>query len=83
MKLIELKIKGISYSENQSGAYALILTDENEQRKLPIIIGGFEAQAIALELEREIKPPRPLTHDLFKNFADEFKIIIKNISQCL
>tara|TARA_B100001057_G_scaffold98152_2_gene94932 strand:- start:128 stop:742 length:615 start_codon:yes stop_codon:yes gene_type:complete len=79
MKLIELKIKGISYSENQSGAYALILTDQNEKRKLPIIIGGFEAQSIALELERDIKPPRPLTHDLFKNFADEFKIIIKKI----
>ena len=79
MKLIELKIKGISYSENQSGAYALILADENEKRKLPIIIGGFEAQAIALELEKEIKPPRPLTHDLFKNFADKHKIVIKKI----
>ena len=79
MKLVELKIKGISYSENQSGAYALILADENEKRKLPIIIGGFEAQAIALELEKEIKPPRPLTHDLFKNFADKYKIVIKKI----
>ncbi len=79
MKLVELKIKGISYSENQSGAYALILADENEKRKLPIIIGGFEAQAIALELEKEIKPPRPLTHDLFKNFADKHKIVIKKI----
>ena len=79
MKLIQLKIKGISYSENQSGAYALILADENEKRKLPIIIGGFEAQAIALELEKEIKPPRPLTHDLFKNFADKYKIVVKKI----
>ena len=79
MKLTELKIKGISYSENQSGAYALILEDINEKRKLPIIIGGFEAQAIALELEKEIKPSRPLTHDLFKNFALEFKITIKKI----
>jgi len=79
MKLIELKIKGISYSETQSGAYALILSEANGNRKLPVIIGGFEAQAIAIALEEEIKPARPLTHDLFKNFADYFDIIIKKV----
>ena len=79
MKLIELKIKGISYSETQSGAYALILSETNGNRKLPVIIGGFEAQAIAIALEKEIKPLRPLTHDLFKNFADYFDVIIKKV----
>ena len=79
MKLIELKVKGISYSETQSGAYALILSEKNGDRKLPIIIGGFEAQAIAISLEEEIKPERPLTHDLFKKFAICFDINIKKI----
>jgi len=79
MKLIELEIKGISYSETQSGAYALILSEANGNRKLPVIIGGFEAQAIAIALEEEIKPARPLTHDLFKNFADYFDIVIKKV----
>ena len=79
MKLIELKVKGISYSETQSGAYALILCETNGNRKLPIIIGGFEAQAIAIALEEEIKPARPLTHDLFKDFAICFDVNIKKI----
>ena len=73
MKLIQLNIQGISYSETQTGAYALILSEVDGNRRLPIIIGGFEAQAIAIELEK-MTPSRPLTHDLFKNFADNFKI---------
>ena len=79
MELISLKVKGISYSETQSGAYALILSEKDGNRKLPIIIGGFEAQSIAIAIEDEIKPSRPLTHDLFKNFANKFNINIKKI----
>ena len=75
MKRIRLKVLGISYSQTQSGAYALILTEENGDRRVPIIIGGFEAQAIVIKLEN-LEPPRPLTHDLFKNFADRFNITI-------
>ncbi len=78
MKKIKLEIVGMSYSQSQSGAYALILGVSGEQRRLPIIIGGFEAQAIAIELEK-MKPTRPLTHDLFKNFADFFDIIIEEV----
>ncbi|MDA8596343.1 DUF151 domain-containing protein [Flavobacteriaceae bacterium] len=74
MNLIQLTIKGISYSQTQSGAYALVLSEANGVRTLPIIIGAFEAQAITIALEQEIKPPRPLTHDLFKEFAEEFEI---------
>ncbi len=70
-----LDIIGMSYSQSQSGAYALILGEHGGKRRLPIIIGGFEAQAIAIELEK-IKTPRPLTHDLFKSFADNFQIEI-------
>ena len=69
---------GISYSQTQSGAYALILIEENGDRRIPIIIGGFEAQAIVIKLEN-LDPPRPLTHDLFKKFADEFKISITEV----
>ncbi len=72
MSLVKLTIKGISYSQTQNGAYALILNEVDGDRKLPIVIGAFEAQSIAIALEKEIKPPRPLTHDLFKNFADRF-----------
>ncbi len=79
MSLVRLNIKGISYSQTQNGAYALILTEEDGERKLPIVIGAFEAQSIAIALEKEIKPPRPLTHDLFKNFADRFDIVIKQV----
>jgi bifunctional DNase/RNase len=73
MKKIKLKVLGISYSQTQSGAYALVLIEENGERRIPIIIGGFEAQAIVIKLEN-LDPPRPLTHDLFKSFADEFNI---------
>ncbi len=79
MSLVRLNIKGISYSQTQSGAYALVLSEEEGERTLPIIIGAFEAQSIAIALEKEIKPPRPLTHDLFKSFADRFNIIIKQV----
>lgn len=79
MSLIKLTIKGISYSQTQSGAYALVLSEMEGSRTLPIIIGAFEAQSIAIALEKEIKPPRPLTHDLFKTFADKFHVNIKQI----
>ncbi len=73
MKKIKLKVVGLSYSETHSGAYALVLEEENGQRRIPIIIGSFEAQAIAIQLEK-LKPPRPLTHDLFVAFASAYSI---------
>jgi hypothetical protein len=79
MSLILLNIKGISYSQTQSGAYALVLSEMEGTRTLPIIIGAFEAQSIAIALETEIRPPRPLTHDLFKTFSDTFDINIKEV----
>ncbi|MEE9408582.1 MAG: bifunctional nuclease family protein [Polaribacter sp.] len=79
MSLIKLTIKGISYSQTQTGAYALVLSEMDGSRTLPIIIGAFEAQSIAIALEKEIKPPRPLTHDLFKTFSDRFSINIKEV----
>lgn len=79
MSLVRLNIKGISYSQTQSGAYALVLSEVEGTRTLPIVIGAFEAQSIAIALEKEIKPPRPLTHDLFKTFADRFHIAIKQV----
>ena len=79
MSLVKLAIKGISYSQTQNGAYALILNEVDGERKLPIVIGAFEAQSIAIALEKDIKPPRPLTHDLFKNFADRFDIVVKQV----
>ena len=78
MEKIKLEIIGMSYSQSQSGAYALILGEVGGKRRLPIIIGGFEAQAIAIELEK-MKPTRPLTHDLFKSFADTFHITIQEV----
>jgi uncharacterized protein len=78
MKRVKLKVMGISYSQTQSGAYALILIEENGDRRIPIIIGGFEAQAIVIKLEN-LDPPRPLTHDLFKKFADEFNISVTEV----
>ena len=79
MSLIKLTIKGISYSQTQTGAYALVLSEMEGSRTLPIIIGAFEAQSIAIALEKEIRPPRPLTHDLFKTFSDRFFIEIKEV----
>lgn len=78
MEKIKLKIIGMSYSQAQTGAYALILAEESGDRRIPIVIGGFEAQAIAIELE-EMKPARPLTHDLFKNFAETFHIELTEV----
>lgn len=67
----KLVIRGISYSQNQSGAYALLLEHEPTNVKLPIVIGSFEAQSITLGLEKDIKPIRPLTHDLFATFVQK------------
>ncbi|MFP4620228.1 MAG: bifunctional nuclease domain-containing protein [Bacteroidales bacterium] len=78
MEKIKLNVLGISYSQTQTGAYALVLTEEKGERRIPIIIGGFEAQSIAIQLEG-LKPPRPLTHDLFHNFALTFKINLKEV----
>ncbi len=79
MSLIKLTIKGISYSQTQSGAYALVLSEMDGTRTLPIIIGAFEAQSIAIAIEKEIRPPRPLTHDLFKTFSERFDIQVKQV----
>ncbi len=78
MEKVKVEIIGLSYSQSQTGAYALILGVTGENKRLPIIIGGFEAQAIAIELEN-MKPARPLTHDLFKNFAEAFGITINEV----
>lgn len=79
MDLIRLLINGVSYSQTQNGAYALILSELDGERKLPIVIGTYEAQSIAIAIEKDIKPPRPLTHDLFKSFCERFDIIIKQV----
>lgn len=79
MDLIRLHIRGISYSQTQTGAYALILEEDFGKRKIPVIIGSFEAQSIALALEKDITPPRPITHDLFTTFARSFHIIVKAV----
>jgi uncharacterized protein len=79
MNKVKLNVLGISYSQTQTGAYALVLAEENGRRRIPIIVGGFEAQAIAIQLEG-LKPPRPLTHDLFLNFAHTFNIDLLEIT---
>ena len=73
MEKVKLEIIGMSYSQSQSGAYALILGVVGKRIRIPIMIGGFEAQAIAIGIEK-MSPARPLTHDLFKNFAVHFNI---------
>lgn len=78
MKKIKLEIQGLAYSQTQSGAYTLILGEEKGKRRLPIVIGAFEAQAIAIELE-SMTPTRPLTHDLFKNMAHSFEIQVEEV----
>jgi uncharacterized protein len=75
---IQLEIKGMTVSQSQHNSYALVLGEVNGARRLPIIIGAFEAQAIALELEK-MRPSRPLTHDLFRNFADVYGINIEEV----
>src|SRR5512133_1072356 len=78
MNKVKLNVLGISYSQTQTGAYALVLAEETGRRRIPIIVGGFEAQAIAIQLEG-LKPPRPLTHDLFLNVALAFDIEIAEV----
>lgn len=78
MEKVELKFLRITYSHTHAGAYALILAEKKGDRRLPIIIGGVEAQAIAIQVEN-IKPARPLTHDLFKNLADQLHIVLKEV----
>ncbi|HEX7413735.1 MAG TPA: bifunctional nuclease family protein [Bacteroidia bacterium] len=78
MKKVPLDIVGLSYSQTQTGAYALVLGEVKGKRRLPIIIGAFEAQAIAIELEK-MTPSRPLTHDLFKTFAETFSISVSEV----
>lgn len=75
---VKLKILGLTYSQTQTGSYALVLAEENGDRRIPIMIGAFEAQAIALHLE-ELNPPRPLTHDLFKSFSTAYGISLKEV----
>ena len=77
-KKIKLNILGLSYSQTQSGAYALVLAEEDGERRIPIIIGGVEAQSIAIKLEG-LEPPRPLTHDLFLNFSKSFNIEVTEV----
>lgn len=79
MKKIKLKVVGLSYSETHSGAYALVLQEEDGKKRIPIIIGSFEAQAIAIQLEK-LKPPRPLTHDLFVAFASVFQVDLLEVN---
>jgi len=78
MQKIELRIYGLSYSHSQSAAYALILDEKDGNRRLPIIVGGLEAQAIAIEVEK-MKPARPLTHDLFKSFSEIFNVTVREV----
>lgn len=79
MRTVQLSIIGLTYSQTQKNAYALLLGEEEGSRKLPIVIGAFEAQSIAIALEKDIQPPRPLTHDLFTSFALTFNIYLKKV----
>jgi bifunctional DNase/RNase len=78
MEKVDLRFLRITYSHTHAGAYALILTEVEGDRRLPIIIGGVEAQAIAIQVEN-IKPARPLTHDLFKNLSDSLGVKLKEV----
>ncbi|MDD2635200.1 MAG: bifunctional nuclease family protein [Bacteroidales bacterium] len=78
MDKVKLEVLGLSYSQTQAGAYALILSVENSEQRIPIIIGGFEAQSIAIHLEK-LKPPRPLTHDLFHTLANTYKLKLREV----
>lgn len=75
---VRLKVLGLTYSQSQTGNYALVLAEEGSNRRIPIMIGAFEAQSIALHLE-ELNPPRPLTHDLFVSFSKAYKIFLKEV----
>lgn len=78
-KKIKLNILGLSYSRTQSGAYALVLSEEEGPRRIPIIIGNLEAQSIAIKIEG-LQPSRPLTHDLFFSFAQSFNVEILEVT---
>lgn len=78
MKKIELEIIALSDGNSSTNSYAVVLGEKGGNRRLPVIIGAFEAQAIAIELEK-MKPARPLTHDLFKNFADAFQLRLEEV----
>jgi bifunctional DNase/RNase len=79
MKTVQLNIIGLTYSQSQSNAYALLLGEEKGKRRLPIVIGAFEAQSIAVALEKKSMPPRPLTHDLFTSLALSYNIYLKEV----
>ena len=80
MQHVELTVKGLSYSQGKSGAYALILAETGEGgRKLPVVIGGAEAQSIAVAMEKSVAPPRPLTHDTWKNMLNELGVTLEKI----
>ena len=70
---VKLRVMGLTYSQTQTGSYALVLAEDAGKKRIPIMIGAFEAQAIALHLE-ELQPPRPLTHDLFRSFSMAFGV---------
>ncbi|WP_187263638.1 bifunctional nuclease family protein [Pontibacter beigongshangensis] len=78
MKKIQLEILGLSSSQSQTGSFALVLGEREGNRRLPIIIGMFEAQSIAIQIEK-INPNRPLTHDLFKSFAEHLSVSITEV----
>ena len=79
MKTVQLNILGLTYSQSQSNAYALLLGEKNGPRRLPIVIGAFEAQSIAIALEKDNRPKRPLTHDLFTSLSLSFNIYLKEV----
>ncbi|MDG1709922.1 MAG: bifunctional nuclease family protein [Schleiferiaceae bacterium] len=76
---IRVEVKGLTYSERPSGAYALLLESVNEKIKIPIVIGAFEAQSIAIALDKMTKPPRPMTHDLFQSMLEKHEINLKEV----
>ncbi|MFH0760784.1 MAG: bifunctional nuclease domain-containing protein [Bacteroidota bacterium] len=75
---VKLRVMGLTYSQTQTGSYALVLAEETGKKRIPIMIGAFEAQAIALHLE-DLQPPRPLTHDLFRNFSEAFGVDLQEV----
>jgi bifunctional DNase/RNase len=80
MQEIEITVKGLSYSQGKSGAYALILAEkEGNGRKLPVVIGGAEAQSIAVAMEKSVAPPRPLTHDTWRNMLEELGATVDKV----
>ena len=76
---IRLHVKGLTYSERPTGAYALLLESEVDKRKLPIVIGAFEAQSIAIALDKMTRPPRPMTHDLFASVMEAHDVRLKEV----